>query len=207
MEFDKKTIGKRIKYFRENAGYSQIEFANLLGIKNNTLSQYENGDRSIDDNIKFAICKILNLEPNDLFAYQQSTKGIKIPVLGYVVAGIPIEAIQEILDYEEITPELASTGEFFALKVKGASMEPRICEDDVVIVRKQSNVENGETAVVLVNGDEATVKKIRINKNGITLVANNVSVYEPHFYTNEEVKSLPIHIIGKVVELRAKNKF
>lgn len=133
--------------------------------------------------------------------------GIKIPVLGYVVAGIPIDAVQEILDYEEITQELANTGDFFGLSIKGSSMEPRICEGDVVIVRKQSCIDSGDTAVVLVNGDEATVKKVKIQSNGITLIANNNNVYEPHFYSNREIKSLPIQIIGKVVELRGKNKF
>lgn len=133
--------------------------------------------------------------------------GIKIPVLGYVVAGIPIDAVQEILDYEEISQELANTGDFFGLSIKGSSMEPRICEGDVVIVRKQSCIDSGDTAVILVNGDEATVKKVKIQSNGITLIANNNNVYEPHFYSNREIKSLPIQIIGKVVELRGKNKF
>lgn len=138
-----------------------------------------------------------NLESNRL-------KGVQIPVLGRVVAGVPLEAVEEILDYEEITPELAATGEFFALQIRGRSMEPRMLEGDVVIVRKQDDVESGDIAIVLVNSDEATVKKIKKMSTGITLIATNISVYEPHFYSNEEIEALPVQILGKVVELRGK---
>lgn len=130
--------------------------------------------------------------------------GIKIPVLGRVVAGVPLEAVEEILDYEEITPDLAATGDFFALQIRGRSMEPRMLEGDVVIVRKQDDVESGDIAIVLVNGDEATVKKVKKMSTGITLIATNISVYEPHFYSNEEIEALPVQILGKVVELRGK---
>lgn len=120
------------------------------------------------------------------------------------MAGIPIEAVEEILDYEEITPELAATGEFFALKIRGHSMEPRMMEGDVVIVRKQEDVESGDVAIVLVNGNEATVKRVKKQEEGITLIATNTSVYEPHFYSNKEIKKLSVQILGKVVELRGK---
>lgn len=134
----------------------------------------------------------------------KKSKGVRIPVLGNVAAGVPIEAIQEILDYEEITPELAKTGEFFALKIHGASMEPRMVEGDVVIVKRQDDVDSGDIAIVLVNGNDATVKRIRKQASGITLIATNTSVYEPHYYSNEEIANLPVKILGRVVELRAK---
>lgn len=130
-------------------------------------------------------------------------KSIKIPVLGYVRAGIPIDAVEEILDYEEISQEMASQGEYFALSVKGDSMEPRIQEGDVVIVRKQSDVDSGEIAVVLVNGNDATVKKFVKHENGVSLVAFNAK-YEPMFYTCAEVECKPVTVLGKVVELRGK---
>lgn len=131
------------------------------------------------------------------------SKASVIPVLGYVRAGIPIEAVEEILDYEEISDEMARTGEHFALKIKGDSMEPRMREGDVVIVRKQSVVDNGDIAVVLVNGDDATVKKFFRYDNGISLISFNPN-YDPFTYTSEQVNSLPVQVIGKVVELRAK---
>lgn len=76
-------------------------------------------------------------------------------------------------------------------------------EGDVVIVRQQETAEAGDTVVVLVNGDSATVKKLKIGPAGITLMPTNPT-YDPLFYTKEEVEQLPVRIIGKVVELRAK---
>lgn len=134
---------------------------------------------------------------------RNSSKGVKIPVLGYVKAGVPMEAVENIIDYEEIPLEMARTGEYFGLKIKGDSMEPRILEGDVVIVRKQETVENGETAVVLVNGDEATVKRFYKSAMGISLISTNTK-YDPFNYSPEEVEHLPVSVIGKVVELRGK---
>lgn len=136
--------------------------------------------------------------------FRENRAAVRIPVLGRVVAGIPLEAITDIIDYEEIPPSMARTGKFFALQVRGKSMEPTLRNGDVVIVRQQPNVENGEIAIVLVNGDEATVKEVKESPAGITLIGHNVAVYTPHFYTRDQIESLPITILGKVVELRRK---
>ena len=82
-------------------------------------------------------------------------------------------------------------------------MEPRMTTGDVVIVKSQSTIENGETAIVLVNGDEATCKKIKKTPEGVLLISTNPN-YEPLFYTNKQIEQLPVRIIGKVIELRAK---
>ena len=99
-------------------------------------------------------------------------QGVKVPVLGNVPAGIPIEAIQEIIGEEEIDRKTALSGEYFALKIKGASMEPRIFDGDIVIVKRQPNVENGQVAVVLINGEDATVKIVEKNEDGIIFSGN-----------------------------------
>ena len=83
-------------------------------------------------------------------------------------------------------------------------MEPRICEGDTVIIRRQNTIESGEIAVVFVNGDEATLKRVKFVDGGIMLIAFNPAVYEPHFYSNEQIEELPVVIYGKVVELRGK---
>ena len=129
--------------------------------------------------------------------------GIKIPVLGRVAAGVPIMAVEEVLGYEEIEEKLASTGDFFGLQIKGNSMEPRISDGDVVIVRKQNDIESGDIAIVLVNGDDATCKRVLKHGDGISLISLNPA-YPPRVYTAEEIRSLPIQIIGRVMELRAK---
>ena len=130
-------------------------------------------------------------------------KGTKIPVFGDVAAGIPISAIEDIVDYEEITEELANSGEYFGLVIKGASMEPRMTTGDVVIVKSQSTIENGEIAIVMVDGETATCKKIKKTPDGIILLSLNPA-FEPIFYTNKEIEQLPVRILGRVVELRAK---
>ena len=157
------------------------------------------------DNIN-KICHGLNILSDDLNYLAESasslTKGVRIPILGKVVAGIPVEAITDIEGWEEIPSKMAIGGEYFALRIKGSSMEPKLLEGDIVIVRKQNDVDNGDTAIVLVNGDEATVKQIKKTDTGIMLVGLNVEVYQPHFYTNKEIEQLPVQIIGKVIESR-----
>ncbi len=124
-------------------------------------------------------------------------------MLGYIRAGIPLDAVEEILDYEEVDPAMAAKGDLFALRVKGDSMEPRIREGDVIICAETPCVESGTVAVVLVNGNEATVKKVVKHKEGLSLVAFNPA-YSPMFYTNEECETLPVRIVGRVIELRGK---
>ena len=129
----------------------------------------------------------------------------RIPVLGRVAAGIPIEAIENVEDYEErYISALEDPRDYFALRIVGHSMEPRIWNGDVVIVHKQDDVDSGQIAVILVNGDDATVKQVKKSSTGLTLIGLNPTVYPPHFYTAAEVISLPVRILGLVVEVRGK---
>lgn len=197
----------RIRIARTIKGLSQTELSAMLGIRQNTLSSWETERTEPDLASLRKMAKILEVSTDYLVgttnAPPQSSSGMLIPVLGDVAAGIPIEAITDIVDYEEIDAALAKTGDFFGLRIKGASMEPRMREGDVVIVRKQDTAESGETVVVLVNGDSATVKIIKYGPDGITLLPTNPS-FDPIFYSATEVESLPVRVIGKVVELRAK---
>lgn len=126
-----------------------------------------------------------------------------IPVLGYVAAGLPIEAAENIIDWEEISDVLASTGEFFALKIKGDSMEPKMSDGDVIITRKQNSAEEGDYVVVLINGHEATCKRLKRYGDGVALISLN-PIYEPMYFTAKDVETLPVNILGVVKELRAK---
>lgn len=201
-----------LKRLREEKEMTQAELGKALEISPSAIGMYEQGRRTPDIPTLKKIASYFNVSLDYLLgnapakAVQQKPtgRGVRIPVLGRVVAGIPIEAVEEILDYEEITPELAATGEFFALQVKGSSMEPTLRDGDVVIVKKQPTVDSGDIAIVLVNGNDATVKEIKESPAGITLIGHNVAVYTPHFYSNHDIESLPIQIIGKVVEMRRK---
>ena len=203
-----KSIGERIKEARKSAGLTQLELAKKTELSRSYIGDIEKDRYNPSVSTLQLIATATNTPLEDLLPSTKTAsptgRGIRIPVLGRVVAGIPIEAVEEILDYEEITPELAATGEFFALKIRGHSMEPRMMEGDVVIVRRQDDVDSGDVAIVLVNGDEATVKRVKKQPEGITLIATNTSVYEPHFYSNKEIADLPVRILGRVVELRGK---
>ena len=200
-----------LKKLRLDYGFNMKQVANKLNIPYTTYVSYEKGEREPNSEMLIKIASfynttidyILGVEEFNTNNISSTTKGVLIPVLGYVRAGIPIEAVEEILDYEEISSEMARQGDHFALRIKGDSMEPKFSADDVVIVRKQEQVDNGEIAVVLVNGDNATVKKFYKSDNGIKLISTN-PLYDPLFYTPDEVNSLPVTIVGKVVELRAK---
>ena len=202
----------RLKELRENAGYSQASFAKAFGTKQSTVGNWESGVREPKFDTMQRLADFFNVSVDYLLGRDEpspeipasSVPGSKwIPVLGYVRAGIPTEAVEDILDYEEISPQMAQHGEHFALKIKGDSMEPRIKDGDVVIVRKQDDADSGDVAVVIVNGDDATVKRIKKRPEGLMLIPNNPA-YEPMFYSNEEIHSFPVTIVGKVVELRAK---
>ena len=145
----------------------------------------------------------LKIDKNISHAVSPQPRGVEINVLGRVAAGIPIEAIEDIIDTEEISSDMARTGEFFGLKIHGDSMEPHMCEGDVVIVRRQDDAESGEVVIATVNGSDATCKRLRKYRDGIELISNNPA-YNPMFYSNEDIENKPVRIIGKVVELRGK---
>ena len=200
-----------LKRERKNKGLTQAEMAKLTGLTVSAISMYENGNREPNFETLELIADFFNIDMDYLLGksdiqnkntISNVVKGIRIPILGRVVAGIPLEAIEDIEGWEEITPRMASGGEFFALRIRGSSMEPKLVEGDVVIVRKQSTIDNGDIAIVLVNGNEATCKQVNRTPTGITLIGFNVAVYAPHFYTNDQIESLPVTIVGKVVESR-----
>lgn len=196
---------RNLKSLRSQRQETQASVAQILGIDRTTYAKYESGASEPSFEMLHRLAQHFNVSVSFLMGADDipPRKGVKVPVYRAVAAGIPIEAIEDIVDYEEIEPELAATGEFFGLRIKGQSMEPRICEGDVVIVRKQDDADTGDVAIVLVNGYDATCKRIKKEAHGLTLIPNNPA-YEAKYYSAEEIASLPVRIIGKVVELRGK---
>ena len=208
-------MGEKIKFLRIENDMTLEELGNKVGVGKSTVRKWETGmiaNMKRDKILKVA--EALNTSPAYLMGWdnnvrpiengtKEKKKGVSINVLGRVAAGIPIEAIEDIIDTEQISEDLDATGDFFALKVHGASMEPKFSEGDVVIVRQQEDAESGDIVIATVNGDEATCKRLRKLRDGIELISNNPS-YAPMFYNNQEIISKPIRILGKVVELRAK---
>ena len=222
------SIGEIIKQRRKELGLSAEDIAKKAGVSPATIYRYESGDiRNPRSSILRPIAEVLNLDLYDLVGWSQliiddrndmwSQSSIKaptpsaapkpyrrIPVLGSIPAGVPIEAVEDIEDWEDLPESMFKGGaEYFALKVKGDSMSPKYEDGDVLILRRQETCDNGQDCAVLVNGDDATFKRVRLSERGITLQPLNPK-YDPIFYTNQEGRELPIRILGVVVELRRK---
>lgn len=200
-------IGEKIKGLRESRGLTQRNLALRLEISNATISRIEKNIVIPDLNTINKIANFFNVKTDYLIGKEDNLKtckcGVKIPVLGTIPAGIPIEAVENILDFEEITEEMASKGDYFALKVKGNSMMPTILDGDVVIVKRQEDAESGKVCVVVVNGFDATLKEIKKDEQGICVLPHNpTSEFTAKFYTNEEIEKLPVKILGVAVEIR-----
>lgn len=200
-----------LKQLRENRGISQAALAQKLGIRQSTIGMWESGKNTPDrmnleklsDYFGVSVDYLLGRDASPLDGPPASTGGVWVPVLGKVAAGVPIEAIENIEDYEELALSQEAGKEYFALRIKGDSMEPKISDGDVVIVHRQADCESGDVAVVLVNGSDATVKKIKKEPAGLILLATNPA-YEPRYFSSEEINELPVTILGRVIEVRGK---
>lgn len=218
---------KRLSALMEERELKQAELAKMSGVRASSISDYLTGKyKPKQDNIDL-IARALSVSPAWLMGYDDKKESsrispaapqdapaplssdrrkiARIPVLGRVAAGIPIEAIENIEDYEErYISVLEDPHDYFALRIVGHSMEPRIWDGDVVIAKKMADVDSGSVAVVFVDGEDATVKQIKKSDEGITLIGWNPSVYTPKFYTWAEVEKLPVQILGIVKEVRGK---
>ena len=203
---ERNIFAKNFNRLLQQSGRTQADVVEALGITASTISDWANAKKypRVDKLQRLAAYFGVHIwdlreEPR---AASASVK--TIPVVGTVIAGIPTEAVEYVVDWEDIPLDMAQRGDYIGLKVKGSSMEPRFLDGDTVIVRRQPDVESGEIAIVFVNGDEATMKRVHKSADGITLIAPNPTVYEPHFYSNKQIAQLPVSIYGKVVELRGK---
>lgn len=215
------TKGEKIKDLRKTLGMSQVELAKRIGVSKQTLYKYENNiiTNIPSDKIEL-LSNALQTTPADIMGWefpQITTKDVeqslknsisnirritKIPLLGSAPCGKPNLTFDdyryaEFIDFSHYKHK----DEYYALRATGDSMYPKIEDGDIMIVHYQQDVENGQVAIVRVNGDEATCKKIRKYKHGLELIPINTT-YERIFYTSEEVKNLPVEIIGRVVEAR-----
>lgn len=198
-----------LKSARKAAKMTQAEVAKVIGITQNGYSYWENGKAKIDHESLTKLANLFGVTTDYLIGISEEAddKSVRIPVLGSVPGGIPVEAIEDIIDWEEIPQAMCAGGkEYFALEVKGDSMWPDYLPGDVVIVRKDPCCESGDVCVVYVNGYDATLKQVKLGEDGsITLVPKNQS-YPPRTYSPEEAAALPVAICGVVVELRRKIK-
>lgn len=212
-------IGEIIKDYRINNGLSQRAFASRTSLSPsyiNTLEKVYNPKNgkpySVTTDVATEIASAMHISIEELlskingsqeFTTSASNSAV-VFVYGTIPAGVPMECIEDIIDTEEISADMIKGGkQYFGLRIKGNSMFPDYLDGDTIILEKVDDCESGDECVVMVNGSDGTFKKVIKNENGIILQPLN-SEYQPMFYTNEQIKTLPVKIIGKVIELRRK---
>ena len=203
---NKDIMANNIKYYMNLNGKTRTEMCEALGVKYTTFTDWVKGNTYPRIDKIELMANYFGIEKSDLVEQRSVNRkhnAVEINVLGRVAAGIPIDAVEEIIDTEEITEDMAKTGTFFGLQIHGNSMEPKFSEGDVVIVRQQDDAETDDIVIAIVNGDEATCKKLKKYNDGIVLISTNPA-YEPMYFSNKEIMDKPVKIIGVVKELRAK---
>lgn len=190
-----------------------IELSEKTGIDKSKISSYMSGRYKAKQDGVYLLAQALNVSEVWLMGYDVPMESIpikkidkiKIPVLGKVKAGYNYLAQENIIGYESID-NVSDPENYYALQVTGDSMEPLFSDGDIAIVHKQDDFDSGNTCIILVNGDEATVKKVVKMDDGIDLIAMN-PYYPVRHFTKNEMNEIPVKIIGKVVEARKRKIF
>lgn len=222
------TFANRLSIAMKKNNINQIELSEKTKkyskpISQSLINKYLKGKALARQNNIYILCKILDVDEAWMMGFDvpmertpdelrgrtiplSKLQQVGIPVLGIVKAGYNYLAQENIighlyLDYNPSDPE-----NYYALQVTGDSMEPLFSEGDIAIVHKQDNFESGNTCIILINGDEATVKKVVRIEDGIDLIAMN-PYYPVRHFSSEDIKTIPVQIIGKVVEARKRNQF
>lgn len=208
-------VGQRLKQARELRQITLEEAGKKVDVHKSTVLRWENGET---EKIKLPIIEMLasyyNVDATWLMGYDvpmekninSSISILKIPILGTVKAGYDWLAEENVIDYITLKENLPNINEYYALRITGDSMLPLLSEGDLVIVHDQDDVESGQTAVVLINGEEATVKKVVKTNEGIELHSMN-PYYPIKKFTYEDMKNIPVKIIGRVKEAKIKGAF
>ena len=199
----------RIKKLREEFGYTQQDLANKLNGSKSVIGLYENEMRKPSLEILVKLSEIFDCSIDYILCKTDIKNAVinvaKIPILGTVKAGYDWLA-EENVDYITLKENIPNIKEYYALKITGDSMLPLLSKGDLVIVHDQDDVESGQTAVILINGEEATVKKVVKTNEGIELHSMN-PYYPVKKFTYEDMKSIPVKIIGRVKEAKIKGAF
>lgn len=192
-----KTVGERIKHRRLDLGLSADEVAERLGKNRATIYRYESDEiENLPVNVLEPLAKVLNVTPAYLMGWENiiPVKTIRVPLLGEIAAGEPIYASEDTAPYYVEVERDKHVD--FCLKVKGDSMiGARINDGDIVFIRKQLQVENGEIAAILI-GEEVTLKRFYKNTDGVILKPENPK-YQPMYYSEYDYKE--IRILGKAI--------
>ena len=212
--------GRFFKALRKEKKLSQAQIAEMLGVTQAAVSKWEannippglvNSQKlaeilgvTVDELLKGE--KIKPIKEVEYIPSDRTKRFIRVPVLGRIPAGIPIEAIEDVEDWEDFPISDTVQGrQYFGLKIRGDSMEPDYRDGDTIIIQQQDTCNSGDDCAVMINGDDVTFKRVRLHEHGLTLQPLN-SKYEPRYFTAQEVGNMPVRILGVVVEIRRKVK-
>lgn len=191
-----------IKELRKRARLSQIELAELCGVHQTAVSQWEKGRTNPDTDMLIALSEIFHTSIGAILGLDAPDDPVMTPVRGYVQAGeMTLIPDEDICEYAAISPELSRRGDYCALRVHGDSMYPSFQDNDLILVRLQSSADDNSVVVATEGGVKSTLKRLKIQDNGILLIAESPE-YDSIFYTNDQVRKLPVTIFGVVAELR-----
>ena len=189
---------------------TQLEIAKSIGVSPQTFNTWCKGIAIPRMGKVQALADYFNINKSDLIEDKKLNidtvpieSGYTIPVLGRVAAGYGKEAVEEVIGQIEISAALAAKGDYFGLLIKGDSMIPTLYDGDTVIVQRVDDAESGDLVIALVNGHDATCKRLQKYADGIALIPQN-PVYEPMRFTESEIDTTPVKILGKVIEMRRK---
>lgn len=207
------TFANRLNKAIQFRNIKPIELSEKTGIDKSKISSYMSGRYKAKQDGVYLLAQALNVSEVWLMGYDvpmesipiNNIEKIQIPVLGTVRAGYNYLAQENVVGYESID-NVSDKENYYALQVTGDSMEPLFSNGDIAIVHKQDDFESGNTCIVLINGDEATVKKVVRMDDGIDLIAMN-PYYPVRHFTKEDMKTVPVKIIGKVIEARKRKQF
>lgn len=218
------TFANRLKHIMNIRGVKAVELSQKTNIAKSQISHWLNGTYKAKQDSLTVLADFFDVNEawlmgfdvpmnkdiddskiDDNIIYEIASKPkVQIPILGRVPAGVPIEAIEDILGYTDIDYDLVKYGErYFSLKIQGDSMYPDYLPNDLIIVKQQNDCNSGDDCVVLVNGYDATFKRIIKENDGIKLKPINNN-YETRKYTNEDIKNKPVIIVGVCKEVRRK---
>lgn len=204
----------RLKEAMDYRNIKQVDLVEKTKLDKTLINKYLSGVSNAKQRKLTILAEALNVNEVWLLGYDVSMEReantkidklgnpvVEIPILGTVKAGYDYLAQENWIGTIDIDKKLADGGEFFALKVKGDSMAPVLIEDDIVIIKKQDDFENGDIVVAIVNGDEATIKKGKKSESKILLQPFNTN-YDPLIFTEEEMDTIPVRIVGTVKQLK-----
>lgn len=195
-----------LKKYREAKGFSQKKLADMIGVSQSTVAMWEVGRNNPEYAKIEKLAEALDVGVSDLMGIETRPpkEYRRVPVLGEIPAGIPIEAIEDVLDWEDLDEkDYPPWYEFVGLQIKGDSMSPDYQNKDILIVRLQDTADTGDDVIAFVNGDDATFKRLTLRDDGIMLRPLNPA-YDPMFFSNADIEELPVRIFGIAVEVRRK---